>query len=120
VWQPPGAVRLQSLMTNRLPDGRVLSEGSVRVWRGHFAGWIEVAVAEPAGQPNAVVSLQRGATRSTVTVAPGKFGVVRLPACGAGPWRGGFTASPAQALAGSWLSPRLSVVRYVADPSACS
>jgi hypothetical protein len=120
VWQPRGAVRLQSLMTNRLPDGRVLSEGSVRVWRGHFAGWIEVAVAEPAGQPKAVVSLQQGTTRSTVTVAPGKFGVVRLPACGAGPWRGGFTASPAQALAGSWLSPRLSVVRYVADPSACS
>ena len=122
VWQPRGAVRLKSLMSERLPDGRVLSAGAIRVWQAApgFAGWIEVAVAEPAGQPNAVVSLQQGNTKATVTVAPGKTGVVRLPACGAGPWRGAFTASPAQALAGSWLSPRLSTPRYVADPSACS
>ena len=120
LWQPNGAVRLQSLISNRLPDGRVLNEGSVRVWRAHFAGWIEVAIAEPAGQPNAVVSLRRGTTKATVHVAPGKTGVVRLAACGAGPWRGSFTASPAQAMASMWLSPRLSTPRYVADPSACS
>jgi hypothetical protein len=98
----------------------VLSEGSIRVWRGRFAGWIEVAVAEPAGQPRAVVSLRHGGRRATVHVAPGTVGVVRLAACGPGPWRGGFTASPAQAAADTWLSPRLSVPRYVADPGACS
>jgi hypothetical protein len=52
-------------------------------------------------------------------VPAGTTRVVRVRACGRGPWTGGFVAWPVVVRGRQWRSPIVSVPRYVPDPSAC-
>jgi hypothetical protein len=57
--------------------------------------------------------------RTGLDVPAGATRVVRVAACGRGPWTGGFAASPVRVEHGEWVSPRVSLPRYVPDPAAC-
>jgi hypothetical protein len=117
VWRPRGVARLASVMNNRLSDGRVLKSGGIEVWSGspRFAGWIELRVHAPRSLGAAHVDL----VRTGVDVPAGETRVVRVAACGRGPWTGGFVASPVEVRGRVWRSPIVSQPRYVADPAAC-
>jgi hypothetical protein len=117
LWRPTGAARLAAVMNNRLPDGRVLRSGGMEVWspNGRLAGWIELRVHAPATLGRAHVHL----VRTGVDVPAGQTRVVRVAACGRGPWTGGFVASPVTVSGNEWHSPLLSLPRYVPDPTAC-
>jgi hypothetical protein len=118
LWRPRGVARLASVMNNRLSDGRVLRSGGIEVWGGtrRLAGWIELRVHAPASLGEAHLDL----VRTGVDVPAGGTRVVRVAACGRGPWTGGFVASPVLVRGHEWRSPIVSLPRYVPDPRACS
>jgi len=118
LWRPRGPVRLAAVMNNRLSDGRVLKSGGIEVWSGsdRLGGWIELTVHAPRSLGNAHLDL----VRTGVDVPAGATRVVRVRACGRGPWTGGFVASPVLVRGRQWRSPIVSVPRYVPDPYACS
>ena len=118
LWRPHGPARLAAVMNNRLADGRVLKSGGIEVWSGsgRVAGWIELRVHAPRSLGTAHLDL----VRTGVDVPAGATRVVRVRACGLGPWTGGFVASPVVVRGRQWHSPVVSVPRYVPDPSACS
>jgi hypothetical protein len=117
LWRPHGRARLQAVMNNRLADGRVLKSGGIEVWSGsdRLAGWIELRVHAPRSLGRAHLDL----VRTGVDVPAGATRVVRVRACGRGPWTGGFVASPVVVRGRQWHSPVVSLPRYVPDPSAC-
>jgi hypothetical protein len=118
LWRPRGAARLAAVMNNRLADGRVLKSGGIEVWSGsgRLAGWVELRVHAPRSLGSAHLDL----VRTGVDVPAGATRVVRVRACGRGPWTGGFVASPVVVRGRQWRSPIVSVPRYVPDPSACA
>jgi hypothetical protein len=117
VWRPRGVAKLAAVMNNRLADGRVLRSGGIEVWSGspQLAGWVELTVRAPRQLGDAHLDL----VRTGVDVPAGASRVVRVRACGRGPWTGGFAASPVRVVGREWVSPRVSLPRYVPDPSAC-
>jgi hypothetical protein len=118
LWRPRGAARLAAVMNNRLADGRVLHSGGIEVWSGsdRVAGWVELRVHAPHSLGKAHLDL----VRTGVDVPAGGTRVVRVRACGRGPWTGGFVASPVLVRGGKhWRSPVVSLPRYVPDPAAC-
>jgi hypothetical protein len=117
VWRPQGEAQLAALMNNRLADGRVLKSGGIEVWSGSrtMAGWIELRVHAPRTLGKAHLDL----VDTGVDVPAGATRRVRVRACGAAPWTGGFVASPVKAVGRVWHSPIVSVPRYVPDPAAC-
>jgi hypothetical protein len=117
LWRPRGPARLEAVMNNRLADGRVLKSGGIEVWSGgnRIAGWVELRVHAPRSLGTAHLEL----VRTGVDVPAGATRVVRVRACGRGPWIGGFVASPVVVRGRQWRSPIVSVPRYVPDPSAC-
>jgi hypothetical protein len=117
LWRPHGPARLEAVMDNRLADGRVLKSGGIEVWSGsdRLAGWIELRVHAPKSLGSAHLDL----VRTSVDVPAGSTRVVRVRACGRGPWTGGFVASPVVVRGRQWHSPIVSVPRYVPDRSAC-
>ena len=118
LWRPHGRARLEAVMNNRLADGRVLKSGGIEVWSGsdRVAGWIELRVHAPRSLGRAHLDL----VRTGIDVPAGATRVIRVRACGRGPWTGGFVASPVVVRGREWHSPVVSVPRYVPDPSACS
>jgi hypothetical protein len=117
LWRPRGPARLAAVMNNRLSDGRVLMSGGIEVWSGsdRLAGWVELRVHAP----RSLGSAHLDHVRTGVDVPAGATRVVRVRACGRGPWTGGFVASPVVVRGRQWRSPIVSVPRYVADPRAC-
>jgi hypothetical protein len=117
LWRPRGPARLEAVMNNRLSDGRVLKSGGIEVWSGsgRLAGWVELRVHAPRSLGKAHLEL----VRAEVDVPAGTTRVVRVRACGRGPWTGGFVAWPVVVRGRQWRSPIVSVPRYVPDPSAC-
>ena len=117
LWRPRGPARLEAVMNNRLADGRVLKSGGIEVWSGgnRIAGWVELRVHAPRSLGTAHLEL----VRTGVDVPAGATRVVRVRACGRGPWIGGFVASPVVVRGRQWRSPIVSVPRYVPDLSAC-
>lgn len=117
LWQPQRVARLGVLVGNRFADGHVLRHGPIEVWSGsrRIAGWIEVRVGAPVLLGAAHVTI--GGVR--VSVPAGGTRLVRVRACGAAPWSGGYSAPQAQESPHGWISPLLDVPRYVPDPSAC-
>jgi hypothetical protein len=118
LWRPQGTARLAAVMNNRLSDGRVLKSGGIEVWSGspRLAGWVELTVRAPRTLGDAHLDL----VRTGVDVPAGESRIVRVRACGRGPWTGGFVASPVRVVGREWASPRVSLPRYVPDPAACS
>lgn len=117
LWRPRGRAQLAAIVENRLPDGRTLETGSVRVWGGtaRVAGWIVVRFRAPKTLGDA--TLRFGGAR--FAVAAGAERVARVRACGRGPWRGSFKVAPVRVDGDVWRSPLLGMPRYVADPAAC-
>lgn len=123
VWHTGGAVRMRAIVNNRLPDGRVRPRGNMQVWgsSSSLRGWVEVRVHAPRALRRVVFTLNgAGGARSRVVVPAGSTQTVRLPACGRGPWRGGFDAAPIAVGAGDWISALVSMPRFVPDARACT
>jgi hypothetical protein len=117
LWRPRGGAQLGAIVENRLHDGRVLEKGSLHVWGGtrQLAGWIELRAHTPRELGAATVRIDGKA----FALPAGGERVMRVRACGAGPWRGSFTAAPVRVVAEQWQSPVLGMPHYVADPAAC-
>jgi hypothetical protein len=110
--QRTGRVRVAALMTGRLRDGSLFSFGGVEVWpqRAHPAGWVELRVRASGSGPGTFALREHGRRWRTVTLRGGESRLVRAPACGERPWRGGFRARGVAS----------GLPHYVPDPSACS
>lgn len=117
LWRPRKDARLAAIVENRLPDGSTLESGSLRVWSGttRLAGWVEIRARAPRTLGRATIRL--GGERFVVPA--GGTRMLRVRACGRGPWRGSFKVAPVRVEAGMWRSPLLGMPRYVADPAAC-
>jgi hypothetical protein len=117
LWRPRAGAQLGAIVENRLHDGRVLEKGSMQVWGGtqRLSGWIVLRAGAPRELGAATVRVDG----KVFAIPAGGERVVRVRACGAGPWRGSFVAAPVRVVAEQWQSPLLGMPRYVADPTAC-
>jgi hypothetical protein len=117
LWRPRAGAQLGAVVENRLHDGRVLEKGSMQVWGGtqRLSGWIVLRAGAPRELGAATVRVDG----KVFAIPAGGERVVRVRACGTGPWRGSFVAAPVRVVAEQWQSPLLGMPRYVADPTAC-
>jgi hypothetical protein len=122
LWLPDGDVRLASTTSNRAPNGMILHSGAIKVWSGsaRVEGWVEVPVLVPAtlGRTTFRLGNVKLGHVTRVTLAAGTSRVVRVAACGAAPYQGGFSAQWPESK-GAYASPLLGSARYVPDPRAC-
>ena len=122
LWRSKGSAQLAALVSGRLPSGRLGSAGRIQVWgrTPRLAGWIELRVGAPAALRRATVRLVAAdGTRRAVTVTAGTTRVVRLPACGRGPWTATFTARAIAYVAGAPVTATMSVPRYTPAFGVC-
>jgi hypothetical protein len=121
LWLPRRAAQLSVLVNGRLPDGRLLAGGRLQVWdpSGRLAGWIELRLRAPStGKRSQFVLVGASGARASFSVAAGAERVVRVPACGAGPWSRTFSTEML-VVSGAPVTMTLALPRYVRDPAAC-
>ena len=122
VLRPRGQAQLAALVLGRLPDGSLGTAGRIQVWgrTPRLAGWIELRVGAPAGLPRATVALVAAdGTRHVVSVAAGGTRLVRLRACGRGPWTAAFTADAVADVAGVPVTATMSIPHYAPADGVC-
>jgi len=125
LWQPNGPARMSSVVVYRLSSSQLLPLGWLGLWepQARLEGWVELRLSAPKGLRAVHLDLKRSNARGTATrymAAGGRTTVVRIAACGRGPWIRTFQAGPEAVRDGKLLAPMLAVPRYVPDASACS
>ena len=122
LWRSRGQAQLGALVVGRLPSGSLGSAGRIQVWgrTPRLAGWIELRVGAPAALPRATVRLVAAdGTRRVVSVTAGGTRLVRLRACGRGPWTATFAAGDMAYVAGAPVTATMSVPRYTPALGVC-
>jgi hypothetical protein len=122
LWRSRGQAELGALVVGRIPSGSLASAGRIQVWgrTPRLAGWIELHVGAPAALPRATVRLVAAdGTRRAVSVTAGGTRLVRLRACGRGPWTATFAAKDMAYVAGAPVTATMSVPRYTPALGVC-
>jgi hypothetical protein len=117
-----GQAQLGALVVGRIPSGSLGTAGRIQVWgrTPRLAGWIELRVGAPAALPRATVRLVAAdGTRRVVSVTAGGTRLVRLRACGRGPWTATFAAGDMAYVAGAPVTATMSVPRYTPALGVC-
>ena len=121
LWLPKRAAEVSVLVNGRLPDGHILGGGRLQVWdlSGRVAGWVELRLRGPSAvKRSTFVLVGKSGARESFSVAAGADRVVRVAACGAGPWSRTFSTEML-GVSGAPVTMTLALPRYVRDPTAC-